>query len=303
MDNGFKLQNCIIQPVKNGKYTDFGCSLHILRLDLVHPIVSGNKLFKLRFYLDQVYQTGKKGIMTFGGAWSNHLVATAWLCRQQGLESVGFVRGVEPGKWSATLQEASSYGMHFVFVPGNQYQTVVRGGASPAGVMADDYLVVPEGGYGPMGMRGAMTILDSADTAPFDWLVCACGTGTMLAGLLAGKQPHQQALGISVLKGHEGLEQDIRNLLPENKKEQAVNLLHDFHFGGYAKKTVELLEFMDGFFFTHSIPTDFVYTGKLMYAVDQLIRKGFFQKEARILAVHSGGLQGNRSLKAGTLSF
>ena len=268
----------------------------VLRLDKISPVVSGNKWFKLRFYLDEAVRLKKKGIVTFGGPWSNHIVATAAICNMNGFESLGIIRGEEPENFSLTLQQEKQEKMQLHFVSRSDY----RNQKIPDTISIDDYLQVPEGGYGLHGMAGASTILDYC-TSDFTHCVCAAGTGTMMSGLIDRISPVQTAIGISVLKNAGELPEKITSLT-DNKKNN-WQIIEDYSFGGYAKHHPVLLRFMNEFYRDTGIPSDFVYTGKLFYAVSALIKENYFPAESKLLVIHSGGLQGNRSLRTGTLIF
>ena len=269
----------------------------VLRLDKIHPVISGNKWYKLRFYLKQAIEQHKKTICTFGGAWSNHIVATAAACAENGLQSIGIIRGEKPVVLSNTLQEAIGYGMQLYFTSREDF----RNKKIPFDNSHESIFTVPEGGFGVPGAEGASTILELVQPGNYTDIFCACGTGTMLAGLAMAAAPQTRVTGISVLKNHTGLEKDTRSLMGTSKKDFTV--MHDFHQGGYAKKTEALIDFMNRFYSQTGIPSDFVYTGKLFYALDQLLAEGYFAPHSRILAIHSGGLQGNSSLENGTLIF
>ncbi len=267
----------------------------VARLDLLHPVISGNKLFKLQPYLAEAIRQQKKGIVTFGGAWSNHIIATAAACHWQGLSSIGIIRGEQAANLSTTLQQAMAYGMQLHFVSRDTYSKK----EIPSSIDTSEYLRVEEGGYGLPGAQGAVAIGQYIPEA--DYYCCAVGTGTTLAGIINQLNPGQQAIGISVMKGNTALADQVAQLVVQ----PAANwkLLHDYHFGGYAKKTPELLAFMNSFYNHTHIPTDFIYTGKLCYAITALIATNFFPEGSRIVIIHSGGLQGNSSLPNGTLIF
>ena len=215
----------------------------VLRLDKINPVISGNKWFKLRFYLEEALKQKKKGIVTFGGPWSNHIVATAAICNMHGLESLGIIRGEEPGNPSLTLQQAKQEKMQLVFVSRPDY----RNQKIPETISIDDYLLVREGGYGPPGMAGASTILDYA-TNDFTHYCCAVGTGTMLAGIIDRISAGQQAIGISVLKNADGLAETIKILT--GYKKNNWQLIDQFAFGGYAKHHAVLIRFMNEFYYS-----------------------------------------------------
>ena len=165
-------------------------------------------------------------------------------------------------------------------------------------------LIVPMGGYGPAGYRGAREILSFKEADAFDYVVAASGTGTMAAGLLSSVNKNQQLVLISAVKNNFSIVQEILKLDESlSTKKDQFRVCFDYHFGGYAKHNKELIQFMNSFYLKHTIPTDFIYTGKMAFAFYDLLSKGFFEKGKRVLLVHSGGLQGNRSLKKGELHF
>lgn len=290
-------ENITLDTVVTDALQHAGISATMLRLDKIHPVIAGNKWFKLRFYLDEFRQSGKKSLVTFGGAWSNHIVATAAACRLNDIRCTGIIRGERPAELSATLKEAASYGMQFCFLSREDYKYKNL----PAALAHTDPYIIPEGGYGINGMKGAATILDFIQNEQYTHICCATGTGTMTAGLLTAADRHTQVCSISVLKNNHSLEDDIRSLV--SQPEADLHIIHDYHFGGYAKHSPGLLRFMNRFFEQTGIPSDFVYTGKLFYAMTDLATKNYFLPGSRLLLVHSGGLQGNASLNKGTLIF
>ena len=287
-----------LQPLVS--LSDADHQVDMLRLDLFHPVICGNKWFKLQYYLAEAIKLKKQTIASFGGAYSNHIVATAYAANCFGLVSLGIIRGEENELLSPTLQEAKLYGMQFQFLNRQSYPEQSRLSRSNS---ADAMYWIPEGGYGALGANGASTILNIHNSAAYSHIVCAVGTGTMMAGLMLGSLPHQQIVGISVLKNHLGLAQEIRQLLPPEKASLPIELHANFHFGGYAKKTPELLANMTRFWEQEKIPTDFVYTGKMVFGVQALLANNYFPAGSRILLIHSGGLQGNRSIAQGILPF
>lgn len=273
----------------------------VLRLDVIHPIISGNKWFKLQPYLDDALQKQKKVIVTFGGAYSNHIIATAAACNTLGLKSIGIIRGEELLIPSDTLNDCVSYNMKLYFLSRTDYKNKVIPEAVLEKYQEDEIYVINEGGYGIQGMDGAQTIMDIFDTYTYSHICAAVGTGTMAAGILKASQSHQQVIGISVLKNNFRVHDNISSLLsitPIN-----LQLIHDYHFGGYAKFTDQLTAFMNQWYLNTGIPTDFVYTGKLFFGINELARSGCFKSESKLLIIHSGGLQGNRSLPKGKLIF
>lgn len=291
------LQKPRIQLLKS--FTKNHICTDILRLDQIHPVISGNKWYKLRYYLEDAIQQGAKEIASFGGAYSNHLVALAMACKNAGLGSLGIVRGDAGPVSSPTLEAAKEYGMQLVHVSREhykdknaiqeQYQTIGR-------------YFVAEGGYGSLGVLGAASILDEFDASIYSHIVCSVGSGTMAAGLLSKLAPHQQLIGISSQKNNAGL----KNAVIKNsgaEKQLQFELQEDFHFGGFAKHPPELIRYMCELWERESLPTDIVYTSKLCFAVEAMINSQRFETGSRILVIHSGGLQGNQSLNKGTLPF
>jgi 1-aminocyclopropane-1-carboxylate deaminase len=280
-------------------YSNSFQTVDILRIDTIHPIVSGNKWFKLRYYLKDCIEKKYNTIASFGGPYSNHIVALAFAAKENKLQSIGYIRTNEGEPLTHTLMEAQSYGMQLVFLGRTLFQQ--RKEALLHETSNSTYFV-DEGGYGILGMKGAADILnDYPETKQYDQILCAVGTGTMIAGICHASAKNQQILGIPVLKNEASIATEINALLPENKKD-CFTLIHDYHFGGYAKKNEELLSFMQSIWLKEKLPTDFVYTGKLLYAVNDLIQKQYFKSNAKILLIHSGGLQGNKSLYTNTHS-
>lgn len=273
----------------------------VLRLDTLHPVVSGNKIFKLRPWLDMAEHLGRNGLVTFGGPWSNHIVATAFAAREKGLSSIGIIRGDEPRTLTATLEEAAGYGMRFRYLPRGVFRAARTEGFRAFGAEYPDHLVVPEGGAGEPGIQGAAEILGLVDKDRYTHIACACGTGTMMAGILRAAGSGQLVLGIDVVGQGEALDMLISESLPDAPRNWLVMKGHER--GGYARTDPELLSFMNLFWSENRIPSDIVYTGKIFLALYSLSRAGFFPPGARLLTIHSGGLQGNRSLPPGAISF
>lgn len=285
-----------VQPLSS--FYKFYTTLHVLRLDLIHPVISGNKWFKLKIYLEEALRLGRNTVVTYGGAYSNHIVAAAAACKLYGLKGIGIIRGEKPLLLSPTLRDAASYGMELEFVSREDYRN--RRMPERIATLQDAYLI-HEGGYGLKGAEGAASILSQAG-GNYTHILAAAGTGTMLAGLALAAKPGQEVTGVPVLRNIQSLGEEIDALLPQEKK-GSFRLLDGFHFGGYAKHNAELIRFMNGWYELTGIPTDFVYTGKLFFALDQQMQQNYFPEGSRVLAIHSGGLQGNRSLPKGTLIF
>jgi 1-aminocyclopropane-1-carboxylate deaminase len=289
----------------------------MLRLDKLHPIVSGNKWFKLRYYIEEAISQSCSTIASFGGPYSNHIVALAFTAKEAGLKSIGYIRTNMDEPITPSLAEAKAYGMELVYLGRTDFQPKKSTILESNNTNSSCYLI-DEGGYGAIGAKGAATIFTEQDTGHYDYIICAVGTGTMLAGCINAASPNQKIIGIPVLKNEGSIESEINALLldkndPNNdfnndsnndkKNNQPYTLMHQFHQGGYAKTNPTMIDFMNKLWDTEKIPTDIVYTSKLLFGVEQLIKENYFEKAASILVIHSGGLQGNRSLPVGTLKF
>ncbi|RFM28746.1 1-aminocyclopropane-1-carboxylate deaminase/D-cysteine desulfhydrase [Deminuibacter soli] len=291
--------NICTQTIKASWLNNNGVQLDVLRLDRLHPVVSGNKWFKLQFHIARlINQYSARTVATFGGAYSNHIIATAFACRMHGLPCVGFIRGEQPQQLSHTLTQARDYGMQLYFVSRNEYRNkTLLEQAFP------DYYWIPEGGYSIAGAEGAATILQHVPSPEtYTHLIAAVGTGTMLAGLVMAAIPGLQITGISALKGNTGAAHSVNALLPAHLHD-CFSIDHRFHFGGYAKHPPELLDYMTRCWNDYALPLDMVYTAKAFFATEQLINEHTIAPGSRVLFIHSGGLQGNLSLAPGLLPF
>jgi 1-aminocyclopropane-1-carboxylate deaminase len=288
-----------IHPLRLPEITAADIHADVLRLDKLHPVVSGNKWFKLKGHLQKALRRSPSSILTFGGAWSNHIIATAYAAQQTGVPSIGIIRGERPPVLSATLQSAAVYGMHLEFISRAAYAE--KGGPAFQQDLTTRFpgvYIIPEGGAGTAGIKGSEYILREIPAAHYTHILCAVGTGTMLLGLAGAASPGQEVLGIPVLKGMNDV-----SAINRDYPSATPRLIPHYHFGGYARLSQELLDSMNRLYRDAGIPTDFVYTGKLFYGVLDMIRRHFFPPHSRLLIVHSGGLQGNRSLPRGTLDF
>jgi 1-aminocyclopropane-1-carboxylate deaminase/D-cysteine desulfhydrase-like pyridoxal-dependent ACC family enzyme len=276
----------------------------VLRLDKIHPEISGNKWFKLQYYLQQARQEKKTKLVSFGGAYSNHLIALAETCRLYGFSSSAFIRGEEPVKWSHTLKSVKDKGMELHFLSRQDYQDLKK--RVLAGEFENeesDELFVQEGGAGKKGIQGAEEILPQIPYLHYSHICSAAGTGTTLAGVTNSAGSQQKIVGVSVLRGTKNIEPLQESWLNKPACVHQVEMIHEYHFGGYAKYSKTLLDFMNEVYSETGIPTDFVYTGKLFYAVVQLASGNKFPGGSQILVLHTGGLQGNLSLPQGILAF
>lgn len=281
--------------IQLGWLSDKKVELWIKREDQIHPEISGNKLRKLKYNLLDAKQKGYTQLLTFGGAYSNHILATAAAGNLLGFETVGVIRGDELASdiegvlaQNSTLRQASNYGMKFEFVSRARYRNKME----PAMINAlkrqfGDFYLIPEGGTNALAVQGCEEILTKQD-AQFDYICSCVGTGGTLAGLINSVQDSQKVLGFPALKG-DFLQDEIQQLVGN---QDHWELMTDYHFGGYAKYSDKLIEFLNEFREQTSIPLDPIYTGKMMFGVLDMIAKNQFQEGSKILVIHTGGLQG-----------
>jgi len=288
------------QSIQAAWLRDKEVMLDVLRLDVLHPVVSGNKWFKLKYYLQDAQDKGCTTIATFGGAWSNHLVATAFACKRIGVQCVGFVRGEAVEKTTTTLLQCEGLGMELIHLSRGAYRDKT---AIIHQHVNKGWYFINEGGYGVLGAKGTTDILPYSNAPTYTHIVASVGTGTMLAGLINSAQAGQHVVGISSLKGNNELLSAINNLVVQRENMPQYTLLHNYHFGGYGKHPAMLIEFINETWKQFELPLDIVYTGKLFYAIIDLIRNNFFEPGSKLLMIHSGGLQGNNSLAKNRLSF
>jgi len=265
-------------------------SLSIRREDLIHPFVSGNKYRKLKYNLLQAKVENKKTLLTFGGAYSNHIAAVAFAGKEKGLRTIGVIRGDELGDKIAenpTLKFAQECGMQFEFVSREAYRHKTETDfISDLKQKFGDFYLIPEGGTNKLAVKGCEEILTKEDSQ-YDFICCAVGTGGTISGIINNTLPHQKVLGFPALKGG-FLKGEIRKFA----QYQNWELITEYHFGGYAKVRPELIAFMNQFYLETKIPLDPVYTGKMVFGVLDLMEKNYFPENANILLIHTGGIQG-----------
>ena len=288
-----------IQNITSDWLRDKQVALDILRLDKLHAVVSGNKWFKLKYHLQEAAETGKQTIVTFGGAYSNHIVAVAFASKEAGFQSLGIIRGEKPTLLSETLLNAEKYGMKLQFVSREEYRQktdlINR-------FENEKFYWINEGGFSKLGAKGAAEIAKEYDPSNYHYIIAAVGTGTMLAGLITSAKPAQKVIGISAMKGNDALAAEIISLTGEHKASN-FELFHDYHFGGFGKHPAALINFINETYLQHQLPLDIVYTGKTFFAIRDLVEKSFFKAGDKLIMIHSGGLQGNSSLPQKVLAF
>lgn len=269
---------------------DLSIELYVKRDDLIHHDISGNKWRKLKYNIDEVTKSGKDTLLTFGGAFSNHIRATAAAANMFGLKSIGIIRGEELDEQSnENLQFAVQQGMKLYFLDRITYFDRNSDGfldtiRNRFDLPLDNLFIVPEGGSNESGALGCGEILQEINI-DFDYIVTACGTGTTFAGLINALPNNRKAIGISVLKDTSTIRKNIEAITSKS-----YDLVEDYHFGGYAKKNAELTDFIHHFQETTQIPLDYVYTSKMMFGLIDLIGRGYFKPKSRIIALHTGGV-------------
>jgi len=266
----------------------------MLRIDKLHSHVSGNKWYKLKYNLLKAKEEGQATLLTFGGAFSNHIIATAVAAKEAGFNSIGIIRGEETLPLNPTLRVASFMGMDLHYVSRSKY----REKTTPT-FIADlenqfgNFYLVPEGGTNQVAIRGAEEILTDKLIKKYDYIVSAVGTGGTLTGLISKSNGHAKVIGVSSLKG-DFLTDDIKKWLASIKKEHLMewSISSNYHFGGYAKHSRELIAFINNFKIENRIALDPIYTGKMMFGIMDMAANRKFKENSRVLAIHTGGLQG-----------
>lgn len=304
-----QLPSSPLQRLQSSFLDDTDISLYIKRDDLIHPQFGGNKWRKLKYNLIHAHNNSYDTLLTFGGAWSNHLYATAAAGKYFGFNTIGIIRGEEYLPLNPTLAFARDCGMKLHYMKREQYRE-----KNAAGFLEHirqrfgNVYILPEGGSNQLALEGCREIVDEIET-DFDYICCASGTGATLAGIIPALKPGQSAIGFSALKG-KFLTNEVKTLLADKTVRSNIDnntntkahskspanwwIEDDFHFGGYAKINDDLIAFMNNFTVEYGITLDAVYTGKMFYGLFELISAGAFTPGAVIIAVHSGGLQGNK---------
>lgn len=279
-----------VQEIFDPVLENAGVRLLIKREDLNHPLVSGNKWWKLKYNLEEAQKQSKKTLLTFGGAYSNHIFATAAAAHALGFESIGIIRGEETLPLNDTLSFARSKGMKLHYVSREEY----RNKSNPQFIenlheLFGDFYLIPEGGTNKLAVKGAVEFGQTLGNE-FDYVCCPVGTGGTLAGIIKSLPNDKIIRGYASLKGGDFLQEEVSQWLKAGSDNW--NIITDYHFGGYGKVTDKLISFQQNFLIHHQVPLDLVYGSKMMYGIFDLVSKNFFRKGSIILAVHTGGLQG-----------
>ncbi len=288
-----------LQQLHDPIFEEKEVTLWVKREDLLHPTISGNKWRKLKYNLQVARLQGKSTLLTFGGAYSNHIAAVAAAGEAFGFKTIGIIRGEQHLPLNPTLRFAASCGMRLQYLSREQYrhkqepaflESLSEGVGQP--------YIIPEGGTNLLAVKGCAEIVQEIGIA-YDYICCAAGTGGTMAGLVAGLAGEKQVLGFPALKGGEFLQKEISALVVgyAGKNFDNWELETDYHFGGYAKVKPELLAFMRLFQEQHRIPLEPIYTGKMFFGLYDLIKSGYFMRGSRLVAIHTGGLQGNKGFE------
>ncbi len=282
-----------LEPVSLKEFGIYSPKVWVKRDDLIHDVISGNKWRKLKYNLQDFIRSNKKGILTFGGAHSNHIDAVAFIAEALKIPIIIIIRGEKPNELSPTLKRCMKMGVELHFFQRKEYKDRSKN-QSWIKDRFPDYYIIPEGGANANGIKGCKEIVAEINV-DFDEIYCDVGTGATCAGISKALKKHQGVNGIVVLKGAEYLKKEIYQFLKINKasaSKNKVQLFHDYHMGGYGKKNKELISFMRKFYEITGIKTDPIYSGKMFYGLVKELQKGNSDKEKKIIALHSGGLQG-----------
>ena len=283
-----------IQPITLPLLEEKEVQLSILREDLIDPEISGNKFRKLKYNLIEAQNLGFTKLITFGGAFSNHIAASAAAAKLYQFEIIGIIRGEEIEsliEQNPTLSYAKQQGMKFKFISREAYR--LKDSEEFLNQLKNDYpdyYIIPEGGTNDLAIKGCEEILYEK-TSDFDYITTAIGTAGTISGIINSSVEHQQIIGFPALKG-DFFSEEIRKLTDRTN----FSIQNQYHFGGYGKVSHELINFINDFKNQTKIPLDPIYTGKMMYGILDLIKKDYFKKGAKILAVHTGGLQGIKGI-------
>lgn len=285
-----------IEEIQHNIFKEKNIRFFIKREDLLDPVVSGNKFRKLKYNIAEAKLQSNNTLLTFGGAYSNHIHALAYAGKKSGFKTIGIIRGEKIEPFNATLSDAASFGMQLEFISREAYRDKTSEYfMQKLKQKFGNFYVVPEGGSNTLAVKGCEELVYELEEE-YDYVCCSSGTGGTLAGIICGLDGKSQVLGFPALKGAKFLKEDISRLIKGQNGKTYDNwrLMTDFHFGGYARFTPELVDFINDFKVKHSIQLDPVYTGKMFYGIFDLAAKDYFKAGSKILAIHTGGLQGIR---------
>ncbi len=281
------------QEISSNIINDKKINLFIKRIDKIDDFISGNKWYKLKYNIIEAKRLKIDTILTFGGAYSNHIVATACAAKENGLKSIGIIRGEETHHLNESLKIAKAHKMRLIYISRSNYRK-----KSDLQFIEDlkynlgEFYLIPEGGTNKLGVKGAEQILTKKDN--YDVICLPVGTGGTISGIINSSGDHQKIIGFPVIKGIGSLKSDIASM--SNKENWT--LINNYVFGGYAKINNDLIDFINNFYKYYNIPLDCIYTGKMMYGVLDLINNGYFKQNTNILTIHTGGLLANKGINS-----
>ncbi len=295
MQNSLRLSASPEQELHHELLRVAGVRLFVKRDDLLHDEVSGNKWRKLKYHIEEYFSGDYDGILTYGGAYSNHLAATAAACAELKIPCIAMIRGTYVDLNNITLSRCRNLGMQLKAIDIKAYDALARN-IHPHPDFPK-FLAIPEGGAGKLAIKGCTEILDELKE-DYDMLICPLGTGTTFAGLLAGLSSGQTGIAVAAIKGA-NINLHVKQVLEEHAIQVSCQweVLPEDQFGGFAKLNDELPKFKTWFETSFDIPLDYIYTAKMMSRIFERIRSGYFKKGTKILCLHTGGLQGNRSME------
>lgn len=284
------------QEIKEALFIERGVRVFMLRDDLLHPGISGNKWRKLKYNVLEAKAENHTTIVTVGGAHSNHIVALAAAGKEFDFKTIGLIRGYEAYRNNATLLQASELGMDIRFFDKSEYAQLEVQYLPQLENEIGAFYFVPMGGGNPLGTQGSMEIIADIPKET-SHISVACGTGSTLAGISLAARNKYTVIGFPVMKNGEFIHDEVRRFQSFFKEDTyTFKLMTEYHFGGFGKMSPELISFINGFYQKHQIPLDGIYTGKMMFGIYELIQKGHFPSGSVITAIHTGGVQGNAGL-------
>jgi 1-aminocyclopropane-1-carboxylate deaminase len=295
-----QFQPSLLSPLDDPLFKQHQIKVWLKRDDLLHPIISGNKWRKLKYSLNYGLSLEKNTFVSMGGAYSNHLHALAFTGKLLNIKTCAFIRGEQPKHLNPTLCDLLNWGMSLEFISRSDYKALraYKNYDSLPNIKSNEYWL-PEGGALILALQGVGELVTEIKSS-FDWICCPCGTGATLAGIIQAVPEQTQVLGISALKGGDFLNDEVKQWLPEFMKSQKNWRINThYHFGGFAKTKINLLDFINQFEKNQGIAIEPVYSGKMLFALYDLISQGYFKAGASIIAVHTGGLQGKRGFNVG----
>ena len=277
------------QQIFSERYLNNEIEVFIKRLDLIDPFISGNKLFKLKHNVDRALLKKKNMLITFGGAFSNHILATAAYAKKKNIDCLAIVRGEEYSELNPLLALAKEYGMNFCFVSRKEYAK--RNDNNYISELIRKYkkaFIVPEGGNNKLGVLGAEEILETQDKS-FDYIICPIGTGATLSGIVNSSNRSQKVIGINCINDTKDINKNISQKTNKNNWE----IINEFNFGGFAKFDNLLTEYLKKFKLNYKITLDLNYTTKMFFGFEKLIERRYFHRKSKVLLIHTGGTYGN----------